>query len=917
MFERTARRGAPQGASSSDNPPQTRHRRCCLSLLATVLVVAALVTALAFGLRRFTGISEAPWLFPAVALFASLLTAVWMQYCRTRSTARDSLYKDVLDSAGTALMVIEPDGHIPYVNPAAERLLGYRASELTSLGLPRELLAPGEADHLVRAMERHCGFTASGATGNRAMLEAYLHCVRTLPPSRVPSFQLRLRRKDGGTRPATLHVSAYHDTQGTQRGLVAVAIDESSTLHHEQQLRDTQENYRDLFDNSSEMIAVLSPTGRFLYANPVWKTSFGIDDAALQALDSFEQLFAPGYSADAVRLFRAALKGKTIKHEPVCHHTPDGRVLNVELSLSLRQTAGKPIAVRCLLRDVTRQKQREHRLALQLAISQIVGEDEAPLTAARRILEALSLGQNWNLVVLWTLDPSNDHLEFGTGWSATEPYAESLLQQSMAFNFAPGETLAGQVWQQARSLWIADLDAAVPSLRLASAQERRMRSGWAVPVRADKRVLAVLEFYSSLPRTEDRELLSSIEMAAASLGQLLARNEEQGRAKELARRQEVLLDAIAEAVCGLDRGGIVCFANPATARLLTAPAERIIGHSLHELLHGAAPDDQRCDEHCPLRTIFDSHILASGETVVFRANGESFPAEFALTPILEQGHFSGSVLSFRDVSQRNALDRLKDEFISTVSHELRTPLTSIRGALGLLASGLLGPLDEKAANLLRIAQNNSDRLIRLINDILDLERIQSGREPLTFRAVQLDELVCQAIDGIAPMAESAGVKLLHDATRVELAADPDRLLQVLTNLLSNAVKFSPAGSTISVMLHPGTDGVTLSVIDHGRGVPADKLELIFGRFQQVDASDARQKGGSGLGLAICRTIIAQHSGRIWAERNPVRGSTFRVFLPYQTTPGDAVGEDAAALSTGDAAVVQPSLSRQMPHDHRQ
>ncbi len=128
------------------------------------------------------------------------------------------------------------------------------------------------------------------------------------------------------------------------------------------------------------------------------------------------------------------------------------------------------------------------------------------------------------------------------------------------------------------------------------------------------------------------------------------------------------------------------------------------------------------------------------------------------------------------------------------------------------------------------------------------------------------------------------MQLIHDTTQVEIEADPDRLLQVLTNLLSNAVKFSPPNSTISVMLRPGVSGVTLSVIDQGRGIPADKLDAIFGRFQQVDASDSRQKGGTGLGLAICRTIVLQHSGRIWAERNPSRGSTFRVFLPYKPVP---------------------------------
>ncbi|MGC1278401.1 MAG: ATP-binding protein [Xanthobacteraceae bacterium] len=258
-------------------------------------------------------------------------------------------------------------------------------------------------------------------------------------------------------------------------------------------------------------------------------------------------------------------------------------------------------------------------------------------------------------------------------------------------------------------------------------------------------------------------------------------------------------------------------------------------------------------------------------------------------PIRAQGRVSGSVLSFRDISQRYALDRMKDEFISTVSHELRTPLTSIRGALGLLSSGSLSETNEKANNLLRIALTNSDRLVRLINDILDLERIQSGREPLGFRNVQLADIVKQAIEDMQPMADAAGVQLIHDSTKVEIAADPDRLLQVVTNLLSNAVKFSPPNSPVSVMLRPGVTGVILSVIDHGRGIPADKLETIFGRFQQVDASDSRQKGGTGLGLAICRTIVLQHTGRIWAERNPVRGSTFRIFLPYHPAPAAASG----------------------------
>ena len=536
------------------------------------------------------------------------------------------------------------------------------------------------------------------------------------------------------------------------------------------------------------------------------------------------------------------------------------------------------------MRDVTQQKQREHRLALQLVVSQIVGENASSDVAAMRILEALCVSQGWDMAVKWGVSAEEKRLEFGSAWAAPGRRAETFIQDSMGLTLPIGIDLAGRAWQEGRPVWFSDLASVPATPRVQAALRNEMVSGWAVPVREGNKVLAVLEFYCHFGLREDREALAAVETVAASLGQMLARSHERGRAEELYRQQEILLDSVADGICGVDRKGHISFANPAAARLLGADATSLTGKPVHEVLHGAAPPNRVCSEECPLRRASGRSKAAAGEDTIFRGDGTSFPAEYVLTPIADQGRFSGSVLSFRDISQRYALDRLKDEFISTVSHELRTPLTSIRGALGLLSSGMLGQNNDKSANLLRIALNNSDRLVRLINDILDLERIQSGKEPLAFRPAQLDLIVRQAIDGMAPVAEAAGVQLIHDTTQVEIAADADRLLQVLTNLLSNAVKFSPPNSTISVMLRPGSSGVTLSVIDQGRGIPADKLEAIFGRFQQVDASDSRQKGGSGLGLAICRTIVKQHSGRIWAERNPVRGSTFRVFLPYQPAP---------------------------------
>jgi signal transduction histidine kinase/CheY-like chemotaxis protein len=238
--------------------------------------------------------------------------------------------------------------------------------------------------------------------------------------------------------------------------------------------------------------------------------------------------------------------------------------------------------------------------------------------------------------------------------------------------------------------------------------------------------------------------------------------------------------------------------------------------------------------------------------------------------------------------EHTQLDSVKDEFISTVSHELRTPLTSIRGALGLLSSGMLGQVDAKALNLLRIASTNTDRLVRLINDILDLERMGSDRAPLSIHRCSLPELIVQAVETMAPMAEAAGVRVeivtQPDAEAIAFNGDPDRILQMLCNLLSNAIKFSPSGSAIRLVSSVSTSNFILRVEDHGRGIPTEKLESIFDRFQQVEPSDSRQKGGTGLGLAICRSIAVQHGGSVWAERNDAAdpsqsGSTFVLQLP--------------------------------------
>ncbi len=819
----------------------------------------------------------------------------WKKEEKNSRSAEEREFRAIVDSAGPMVLVLDQDGVITHMNPAAERLLGYYASELVGQKQTVDILAPGEGRRVVGELLRLRGASIDPNADPGKRRSAVMNVISEVPPSQVPTIETRYRRKDGTTFPVVVHVSILRDEDGIKRGLVVVAVDQSATLIQQQATRESQERYRDLFENSSEMIATLSPGGQFLYANPAWKRSFGKDPEELMAHGLFADVFHEECRPMVQELFRQALDGHTAERVPLRNPTRDGRVLELELNLSRRQKAGNPLAVRCLIRDVTQQKHREHRLALQLAVSQIVAENPGLAIAAERVLEVLCVTQEWDMGVLWEVDPAGDRLAFSAAWGAPVLPAESMIRQSMGLKTAASSELAGKAMAKGRPVWIRDLTEVSGDARIDTAVRHGMASGWAIPVRVGNSVLAVLEFYCRRPLREDDEALASTEAVAASLGQMLARKREQGRADNLTQQQEVLLNAVADGICGVSRDGLVTFANPAAARLLAVSASSMTGRPIHELLHPAG----KCGEDCPLREIATGNAPHAGETTMAREDGTEFPGEYGFTPIFERGQFSGSVLSFRDISQRYALDRMKDEFLATAGHELRTPLTAIRGALGLLSSGMLGEIGEKPAKLLKMALNNAERLIRLINDMLDIEKIQHSRDEVEYGQVQLAEVVRLAIEGVQPVADAAKIQLIHDAMQAKIFGDADRLTQVLTNLLANAIKFSPANSSVSVMMRLEDAGVILSVIDEGRGIPEEMLETIFDRFRQVDASDSRQKGGTGLGLAICRTIVAQHGGRIWAERNMMRGTTFRVFLPWQRADRKSPIEAIAATGKLD------------------
>jgi PAS domain S-box-containing protein len=350
----------------------------------------------------------------------------------------------------------------------------------------------------------------------------------------------------------------------------------------------------------------------------------------------------------------------------------------------------------------------------------------------------------------------------------------------------------------------------------------------------------------------------------------------------LTRQRELILESVGDGIYGIDLDGRVTFVNQAAARALGYAPEELTGRDMHEIIHHSHLDGTPYSKaNSPiLQGLRRCETLRMTDEVFWRHDGSMIPVEYTATPLIENGQISGMVVAFQDVSDRRRLERMKDEFISTVSHELRTPLTSLRASLGLIASGSLDKRPEKQRQMIEIAIGNCDRLVRLVNDILDFESGEKGRLPLKRERVEPVDMLRRAADVAHVEAAQTHIGFRFETEPAPVWADEERILQVLNELVSNALKFSPPETVIRLAAHPfGVSEVCFTVEDQGRGIAAEKLERVFERFQQGDASDSRALGGTGLGLALCRSIVEQHGGRIWAESTPGQGSRFHFTLP--------------------------------------
>jgi PAS domain S-box-containing protein len=334
------------------------------------------------------------------------------------------------------------------------------------------------------------------------------------------------------------------------------------------------------------------------------------------------------------------------------------------------------------------------------------------------------------------------------------------------------------------------------------------------------------------------------------------------------------------AVFEMDANSTILEMNPAAEDLLGYPALELIGRSA---LHALFPADE-----ATFNADWWARFLANKQPAnrirgrCLRRDGLELVCEFTITPLInDTGDLVSIIAQCQDITQQLEAERLKKEFTSTLSHELRTPLTSIIGSLQLVNSGVIGEVTGEVSELTMVAERNAQRLLDLINDLLDIDKIESGKFTLFPEEVSISELVQESLILNKSFADRYKVALV---ARGELSpacvrADRKRLMQVMTNLLSNAAKFSPEGGAVEVCARSADGMVRVEVIDRGSGVPEDFRHRMFTRFAQADSTATRNKGGTGLGLAICRRLVELMDGRIGFENRPDGGTIFHFELP--------------------------------------
>jgi PAS domain S-box-containing protein len=610
-------------------------------------------------------------------------------------------------------------------------------------------------------------------------------------------------------------------------------------------------NYRDLFpakavwplhsllidislkqfaDASVDLIQITDEEGGFAYVNPAWRARFDYTDAELSLLTMSDLL------VDETRAVSLEAFGSLLSGGPV----------SLSMGLTLRSHAGELVAIDGNISAAT----GANGTRLSVGVFREVDQ-------RRRIDARLAPAYDAATLLVAVMDADGTIIEANHGWEAQLGYPQAFLRGSPIDNLMVGNSF--RAIRSVVSIADGEINAPGPvSTRVAFVGQDGSTHDFDCTVS---------------PGANLGELFFLAQQAYGQIRTQTELEQSEERFKSVFERSPLGMALVAA-------DETIMSVNPAMERLIGYNDAEIAGRTFKSLRPADAPAPESAGHR---RMVAGEQITQQNEGPFQRKDGSVFIGRSTWAPVRrEDGVFLHSVRTVEDVSEQRRTQRFTAEFLAIVGHELRTPLTSINAVLGLLAEGSIGELSPHAQDLVKLAQDNSNRLRLLVDDLLDLDRLTASRTPLNVVSVGLKTPVEMALMITGVTVQS---RLVSDIpSELVVAADIDRVAQVLANLFANAIKFSTEDAPVEVRARAAGDGfVHISVADHGQGIPADQLVRIFDRFYQIDSSDTRHAGGTGIGLAIAKQIVQAHGGQIWAESALGEGSTFTFSLPQAKT----------------------------------
>lgn len=685
-------------------------------------------------------------------------------------------------------------------------------------------------------------------------------------------------RKGGSAIPLEVFGMPIRDELGRVQYAVAAFQDLSARRKAEQQLRESEERYRELFENATDLVYTSDMDGTFTTMNKAAEAITGYPREEVINKMSVEKVVVPEHIPMAREMMRRKMQGQE-------EHTPyelqitrkDGQRIILELDTRLIMRDGRPAGAQGIARDITSRKRAERRLTAEHAVTRVLAESLSLQEAGPKILQAICDSLDWEMGAMWSYDQTSGMLRCVETGHPPGLEIPELDEQTRQLRFPPGTGLPGRVWVSRKAIWIPDVlkEPNFPAIPYAS--EIALRSALGIPILLGGEILGVLDFFSLQMKEPDEDLLQMLRSIGNQVGQFIQRirTEEALRASE--ERFKSLFENVPIGVYRSTPAGRIQDANSAMLKMFGFDSlEDMAAWDLEEYARATGYPRQLFKE------TIDKEGEITGLEVMWRKKDGTpiYIRENARGIRDEKGQIVCYEGTVEDVTDRKRIEQVKDELISIVSHELRTPITSIQGSLSYLSDRMRDQLSERAQRMVDLALRSSDRMIRLINDLLDLDKIESGKMQFRIQPLEITPLVQQTIEVNQPYAEQFGVKyVFHEGLPgARVNADGDRLVQVLTNLLSNAAKFSPSQEEVLVSVSRNESIVRVAVKDRGQGIPDHFRDRIFQKFAQAGA-DPRHKKGTGLGLSISKAIVERLGGTIGFESDIGHGATFYFDLP--------------------------------------